>query len=100
MGGVVLAILFVVFGLAQIVAAWGGAVHHIGFFWSCVMMFICFTGRFALPITIFSFLGAMNVWGWSWWAALIFAAPGLMVAIPSLLMAAIQVVKGKREASL
>jgi hypothetical protein len=38
---------------------------------------VMFLTRFSLPITVGSFFGAMNVWGWHWIGALVFAAPGL-----------------------
>ena len=41
------------------------------------------------PLTIGTFLGAMNVWGWPWYGAALFAAPGLLFIVPALVTTAI-----------
>jgi hypothetical protein len=38
--------------------------------------------RFFLPLTVGTFFGARDVWGWSTAASLLFAAPGLFLIIP------------------
>jgi hypothetical protein len=46
---------------------------------------VAFGFRFTLPITVGAFFGAMNVWEWHWALALLFAAPGLVLALPGVL---------------
>jgi hypothetical protein len=65
------------YGIAQIWAGYWGIAHHWGAGWAIGAVVIAFLFRFTLPVTIGSFFGAMNVWGWPWYGALIFAAPGL-----------------------
>lgn len=89
-------ILFLLLGLAQIAAGWTGADYYVGTFWAGVIFFFCIIGRFALPITIFGFLGAMHVWGWPWWGALLFSFPGLLIAIPSMLGSVLEWLGAKR----
>jgi len=66
-----------VYGIAQIWAGYIGIDHHLGSGWAIAAVVVAFLFRFSLPITIGSFFGAMNVWGWPWYGALIFAVPGL-----------------------
>jgi len=73
---------FFAFGIAQIVAGFLGIDHHLGGFWAWAAVAVMFLFRFTLPITVGSFFGAMNVWGWHWAFAALFAAPGLAFVIP------------------
>ena len=66
-----------IYGIAQISAGYIGIDHHLGSSWAIGAVIAALLFRFSLPITIGSFFGAMNVWGWPWYGALIFAAPGL-----------------------
>ena len=81
--GVVLLLVFgVVFGSAQLYAAFLGIEHHLAAIWALGAILSAFIFRFTLPITIGSFFGALNVWGWHWPAAFVFAAPGLLLMVP------------------
>ena len=73
-----LAIFFIfAYGLLQIYAGFLGIEYHLGVGWAITAIVATFIFRFTLPITIGSFFGAMNIWGWHWFWALLFAAPGL-----------------------
>lgn len=78
-------ILFFGFGIAQIVAGYQGIDYHFGAIWASIAIVVIFFFRFTLPITIGAFFGAMDVWDWHWAFAALFAAPGLLVAIPAML---------------
>ena len=78
-------ILFAIYGVAQIMASFAGFDFYVGAFFASVIVAACIWFRFTLPLTIAAFLGAKNVWEWHWFFALIFAAPGLLLAIPSIL---------------
>jgi len=82
-------VAFIAFGIAQFTAAFVGIEHGIGFFWACAALVVCFLFRFTLPITIGAFFGAMNVWGWHWLLAALFAVPGLLFVIPGMLTSAL-----------
>lgn len=75
--GCVFMIGMLLYGFAQIWAGYIGIDHHLGYGWAIGAVIVALLFRFSLPITIGSFFGAMNVWGWPWYGALIFAAPGL-----------------------
>ena len=75
--GCVFMIGMLIYGIAQIWAGYIGIDHHLGSGWAIAAVVVAFLFRFSLPITIGSFFGAMNVWGWPWYGALIFAVPGL-----------------------
>ncbi|OYZ75257.1 MAG: hypothetical protein B7X65_22625 [Polaromonas sp. 39-63-25] len=72
------------YAILQFVAGFEGIEYHMGKWWAIGAIVAAFTLRFMLPITLGAFFGAMDVWGWSWPVALVFAAPGLFVAVPAL----------------
>jgi hypothetical protein len=80
---------FFVLGIAQVIAGWVGADYYVGGFWASVILVACLMTRFMFPLTIFGFLGAIYVWEWPWWGAALLTFPGLLIAIPSLLVMAL-----------
>lgn len=86
-------ILFIVYGIAQIVAGYVGIDFHFGAVWAGVAIFAAFMFRFTLPITIGALFGAMDVWHWHWALAALFAAPGLAFIIPGVILSIIEGVK-------
>jgi len=63
----------------QLYAGFIGIEHYLGMFWAFVSVFLAFALRITLPLSIGAFFGAMNVWGWHWFFALLFAAPALIL---------------------
>ena len=93
-GGVllVLVLAYLAYGLIQIYAGYVGIEHHLGNGWAIAAIAAAFLLRLMLPLTIGSFFCAMNVWGWHWSLALLFAAPGLLfvaLLVPGFLAALI-----------
>lgn len=86
-------ILFIIYGVAQIVAGYMGIDFHLGAIWAGVAIFAAFFLRFTLPITIGAFFGAMDVWQWRWSLAALFVASGLVFIIPGIIMSTIGGVK-------
>lgn len=84
LGLVWLAVIFG-YGIAVMVAGYQGIEAGIGAGWAIAALGLLFVTGFSLPITIGAFFGAMNVWGWHWVFALLFAAPGLLLVIPGAL---------------
>lgn len=82
--------LFLVYGIAQIVAGYVGIDFHLGAVWAGIATVAALMFRFTLPITIGAFFGAMNVWHWHWALAALFAAPGLAFIIPGVIVAIIE----------
>lgn len=76
---------FLTYSFFQLYAGFVGIEHHLGTGWAIGAVFLALLFRFTLPLTIGSFFGAMNVWGWHWFFALIFAAPGLVIFFAILL---------------
>jgi hypothetical protein len=91
-------IAFLGLGIAQLVAGFVGIEHGIGSIWAWIALIAVFALRFTLPMTIGSFFGAMNVWGWHWTLAGLFAAPGLLLLIPGVLALIVPSFKGTRPA--
>ena len=71
-------LLLVILGLSQIVAGYLGIEYFMGKGWAIFFIIFFFVFRFTLPITIGAFFGATNVWGWHWFLAFLFSAPGLI----------------------
>ena len=84
---------FIVFGIAQLVAGFAGIEHDLGVGWAWGALIATLMFRFTLPMTIGAFFGAMNVWGWHWALAALFAAPGLLLVIPGVLASLFSLVK-------
>ena len=79
----IVAILAVtLFGIAQFIAGYVGLSEHLGTPWAIGIFIASLLFRFTLPITVGAFFGAMDVWGWHWSLAALFAAPGLVFLIP------------------
>jgi hypothetical protein len=84
-GGMLIVLGVFAFGIAQFVAGFEGISDWLGSGWAWAALILALLFRFTLPITIGAFLGAVNVWGWHWSLAALFAAPGLAFAIPGVL---------------
>lgn len=92
--GVIGAIGFFILGIAQLFAGYAGISHGLGTVWAIAGLVAALVFRFTLPMTIGSFFGAMNVWGWNWFASALFALPGLVFVIPGVLAGMISSVRG------
>lgn len=87
-------LLFAAYAVAQFVAAIWGLETYVG--WLAVpIIAVCIYFRFSLPVTICAFLGAKNEWGWHWFAALIFVAPGLLLIVPAILSAVVETITNR-----
>lgn len=73
------------FGVAQFIAGYAGIALHLGTGWAIGAIVLSLFFRFPLPITIGAFFGAMDVWGWHWALAALFAAPGLAFVVPGVI---------------
>lgn len=89
----VLITLLIVYGIAQMVAGYLGIDFHFGSIWAAVAIIVSLMFRFTLPITIGAFFGAMEVWGWHWALAALFAVPGLVFLIPSIMLSIMESIK-------
>jgi hypothetical protein len=85
-------LIFVAVAIIQTAVGYIGIEHHFGKFFAIVVIILAFTFRFILPLTIGTFLGAMNVWGWPWYGALALAAPGFLFIVPVLITSVIATV--------
>ena len=87
--GVLGGILFLVVGIVQIYVGFIGIEYHLGSGFAFGALFIGFFFRIMFPLTIGTFFGALDVWGWPWYGALALAAPGLLFIVPALVTGAI-----------
>ena len=85
-------LIFVAVAIIQTAVGYIGIEHHFGTFVAIVVIILAFVFRLMLPLTIGTFLGAMNVWGWPWYGALALASPGLLFVIPTLITSVITTV--------
>ena len=85
-------LIFVTVAIIQTAVGYIGIEHHFGTFVAIVVIILAFVFRLMLPLTIGTFLGAMNVWGWPWYGALALAAPGLLFIVPALITSVLSTV--------
>jgi len=86
-------LVFTTFGISQIYAGFIGIEYLYGSFWAGVAVFIAVTIRFTIPMTIGAFVCALKVWGWHWFFAAIFTAPGLLFIMPGMIASAFSLLK-------
>ena len=87
--GIAGAILFLLFGIAQIYVGFLGIEYFYGSIWAWVAVFCAFFLRIVFPCTIGSYFGALYVLGWEWYFALAFALPGILFILPATITALI-----------
>ena len=82
--GILGGIVFFGIGLAQLVLGFGGIDYHLGPWFAWGSMILAFLG-FTIPITIGTYFGAVDVWGWPWWVGILIAIPGVVLMFPTLI---------------
>ena len=87
-GGIGL-ILMLVIGLAQMVIGYIGIEYHFGAGWAIGAVVLALIFRFSLPLTVGTFFGAMDVFGFSFIVALLITLPGLLLMVPGVIAAGI-----------
>ena len=95
--GVLGGILFLLVGVVQIFVGYIGIEHHLGAGFAIGALALGFVFRIMFPLTIGTFFGALDVWGWPWYGALALAAPGLLFIVPALVTTAISSLVEKKN---
>ena len=95
--GILGGILFLFVGVVQIFVGYIGIEHHLGAGFAIGALVLGFVFRIMFPLTIGTFFGALDVWGWPWYGALALAAPGVLFIVPALVTAAIATLVEKRN---
>ena len=78
-----------VVGIAQMVIGYLGIEYHFGSGWAMGAIVLALVFRFSLPLTVGTFFGAMDVFGFSFIVALIITLPGLLLMVPGAIAAGI-----------
>ena len=89
-------IIFLLVGIVQIYVGYIGIEYHLGAGFAIGALVLGFVFRIMFPLTIGTFFGAMDVFGWPWYGALAFAAPGLLFIVPALVTGAISTLLRKK----
>ena len=76
-------------GLAQIVIGYIGIEYHLGAGLAIGAVVLAFVFRFSLPLTVGTFFGAIDVFGFSFIVALLITLPGLLLMVPGAIAAGI-----------
>ena len=97
--GVLGGILFLIVGIVQIYVGFIGIEYHLGSGFAFGALFLGFFFRIMHPLTIGTFFGALDVWGWPWYGALAFATPGILFILPALVTGAISTLVEKKNYS-
>ena len=92
-------IIFLLVGIVQIYVGYIGIEYHLGAGFAIGALVLGFVFRIMFPLTIGTFFGAMDVFGWPWYGALAFAAPGLLFIVPALVTGAISTLFEKKTES-
>ena len=71
-------ILMLGIGLAQIVIGYIGIEYHFGSGWAIGAVVLALMFRFSFPLTVGTFFGAMDVFGFSFIVALLITLPGII----------------------
>ena len=95
--GILGGLLFLLVGVVQIIVGYVGIEHHLGAGFAIGALVLGFVFRIMFPLTIGTFFGALDVWGWPWYGALALAAPGLLFIVPALVTAAISTLVEKKN---
>lgn len=82
--GCLMAIAWMLYGVAILVVGWIGINEEYGFWWAFAAVVLAFVLRFTLPITYGAIIGSMYLWDWHWIGATLFALPGLVFMVPAL----------------
>ncbi len=85
--GVLAAIAFFAYGIAQLYAGYIGIADYLGTWWAVGAVLLSIFFRFTLPMTAGAIYAAIELWGWHWALATLFALPGLALMIPGALAA-------------
>ncbi len=81
--------LLAAFRLSRAIIGTAGLEHELGALCAALGIASLALLRFSLPIRIGAVLGLVGLWGWPWYAALLFAAPRLPLLLPGLISTAI-----------
>ncbi len=92
-------IIFLLVGIVQIYVGYIGIEYHLGAGFAIGALVLGFVFRIMFPLTIGTFFGAMDVFGWPWYGALALAAPGLLFIVPALVTGAISTLFEKKAQS-
>ena len=82
-------IVFLIVGIIQIIVGYIGIEYHLGSGFAIGALILGFVFRIMFPLTIGTFFGALDVFGWPWFGALALAAPGLLFIVPAMITSAI-----------
>ena len=88
-GGTFGVIAFLLIGIVQIYAGYLGIEYHLGSGWAIAAVIASLFFQFPIVLTVGTFFGALDVWGWPWFGALIFAMPGLLFVAPGVFAVAV-----------
>jgi len=88
-GGTLGVIIFLIVGVIQIYAGYLGIEYHLGSGWAIGAVIASLFFQFPIILTVGTFFGALDVWGWPWYGAAVFAMPGLLFAVPGTIGAAL-----------
>jgi len=75
-------IFFLGFAIVQGAIGYLGIEYHFGSGWAIGVLVLAFLFRFTLPLTIGTFFGVLDVFGWPWYGALLITLPGLLFMVP------------------
>lgn len=94
--GIAWFLVMIVVGVVQFYAGYVGIEYHLGTVLAVIAVVVGLTLRFTLPLTIGTYFGAVDVFGWEWYWAVLLAVPGLLFMIPATITTIIESVTRSR----
>jgi len=91
--GIVFFLGLIIYCIAYLRAGYQGIELYWGQWWAAGFVFAALLFRFTIPITIGAFFCATEIWGWNWFTAVFFAAPGLIFILPNVLVSIFSLIK-------
>lgn len=93
--GCLFAIGVMIYSIVVLGVGWIGIEEELGWGWAFFATILAFGFRFILPLTVGAVFGAMNLWGWHWSVAALFAMPTLIFMVPFIVAALFESFKKK-----
>ncbi len=92
-------IIFFSYGILQFWLGFVGLEDSFGIFWAIASIVIALTLRITLPLTVGTFLAAVEVFDYQLWVGILVAAPGILFIIPSMVAYVLAILFGQRASN-
>ena len=82
--------VMIAYGVLQIYAGYVGIEYQLGGGWAIAAVVATLIFRSSIFMVIGAFICALYVWEWHWVWAILFAAPGILLLVPGIVMGLVE----------